>query len=248
MARVRDPYAALADLYDRMAADPEIANLYSEWHERVLAAVAQRGLDVRVLVDVACGTGNSTVPWTHGHDWDVIGVDRSEAMLRRARRKSQRVRWIRQDLTTFRLAERADVVTCHFDAVNHLLTLAQLQRAFTNVGRRLRKGGLFQFDVNTEYWLRWLSLHEKLFRVGPHYFVATNAYDASRRTATFTQVWFVKAGRYYRRRLVAVRERAYSQRDIRQALRTAGFKLLSVTAQRRFEGKAIRLLYLAEKT
>jgi trans-aconitate methyltransferase len=51
-----------------------------------------------VLVDLACGTGNSTVPWTLRRGLHVVGVDSSEAVLRVARRKSPAVRWYREDL------------------------------------------------------------------------------------------------------------------------------------------------------
>jgi ubiquinone/menaquinone biosynthesis C-methylase UbiE len=89
------------------------------------------------MVDLACGTGNTTIPLTRRRGWTVIGVDRSEAMLREARKKSRRVRWYRQDLRKLDLKERADVVTCHFDALSHILVPQDLQRVFFNAARIL---------------------------------------------------------------------------------------------------------------
>jgi ubiquinone/menaquinone biosynthesis C-methylase UbiE len=206
--------------------------------------MAEYGVRPRLLVDLACGTGNSTVPWVR-RGLRVVGVDRSEAMLRVARRKSSAVRWYRQDLRRLRLAERADVVTCHFDALNHVLREADLQRVFDNVARVLREGGLFQFDLNTRHMLRWLGGRQKLLRAGRHWYMADNAFDPSTGIATFRQVWFVARGRLFRRMEVVVRERAYDDRDLRRMLRRAGMDLVEVRVQRTVAGRPGRKVYLA---
>jgi ubiquinone/menaquinone biosynthesis C-methylase UbiE len=242
---VRDAYTDLAARYDEMAKSPAIRAFYREWGRSLRAAMAEHGLRPRVLVDLACGTGNSTVPWTRRRGLRVVGVDRSEAMLRVARRKSSAVRWYRQDLRRLRLAERADVVTCHFDALNHVLREADLQRVFDNVARILREGGLFQFDLNTRHMLRWLDGRQKLLRAGRHWYVADNAFDPSTGIATFRHVWFVARGRLYGRIELAVRERAYGDRTVRRLLRRAGLRLVKVHAQRRLEGRPVRKVYQA---
>ncbi len=223
---MRDPYAELAIVYDVMAGDPAIETFYGEWQRSLRAAFAEHRVRPRVLVDLACGTGNSTVPWARRRGLRVVGVDRSEAMLRVARKKSSAVRWYRQDLRRLRIPERADVVTCHFDALNHVLRDADLQRVFDNVARILREGGLFQFDLNTRHMLRWLGGRQKLLRAGPHWYMADNAFDPSTGVATFRQVWFVAHGRLYRKMEVVVRERAYDDRDVRRMLRRAGMDLV----------------------
>ena len=242
---MRDPYADLAAFYDEMAKDPAIQVFYREWRRSLRAAMAEYGVRPRVLVDLACGTGNATVPWARRRGLRVVGVDRSEAMLRVARRKSSAVRWYRQDLKSLRIAERADVVTCHFDALNHVLREADLQRVFDNVARILREGGLFQFDLNTRHMLRWLGGRQKLLRAGPHWYVADNAFDPSTGVATFRQVWFVARGRLYRRMDVTVQERAYEDRDLRRMLGRTGMDLVEVWPQRAVAGRPGRKVYLA---
>jgi SAM-dependent methyltransferase len=199
-------------------------------------------------VDIACGTGNTAIPWAGAGGRTVIGVDISEAMLRVARRKSSRVTWVRQDAARLRLNVRADVVTCHFDALNHVLEAADLQRLFDRVATTLRPGGLFVFDLNTRYMLEWLSTSEKLFHVGPHCFTAYNAFDAATGIATFNQLWFVKQGRRFRKVLVTVRTRSYEDVELRRMLRAAGLRLERLTVQRRLKGRPIRKLYLAVRT
>lgn len=212
----------------------------------MLAAAAAHGIRPRVIVDLACGTGNTAIPWAR-RGRTIIGVDVSEAMLRVARRKSSRVHWVRQNLATLKLDARADLVTCQFDALNHLLDANDLQQVFVRVFRVLRPGGLFQFDLNSRYWLQWLSTSEKLFHVGPHSFTAYNAFDAASGIATFNQLWFVRQGRLYRKVLVSVRERSYEDSEVRRMLREAGLYLEHVSVQRRVKGRPIRKVYLAVK-
>ena len=247
MMNINDPYASCADLYDSMTNDRSIQAFYGEWRASLLKAVRRYKVNVRVIVDLACGTGNTTVPWTRRPGWIVVGVDRSSAMLREARKKSRTVRWYRQDLIKLDLKEYADVVTCHFDALSHILVPLDLQRVFANVARILNEGGLFQFDLNTEPWFRWLSLHEKSFRIGPDYLIARNEYDSSRRRVTFHHLWFVRKGHMYEKREVKVQERAYSTAEIRRMIKKAGLRLLNLKVQRKLEGKPIRLLYLVGK-
>ena len=242
---MRDSYRELAPLYDVMAADPGIQAFYAEFQASIREAMRSHRVRPVVVIDLACGTGNTTVPWVAGSGRTVIGADRSEAMLRVARRKSGRVRWVRQDLERLRLDVRADVVTCHFDALNHVLECDGLRRVFANVARLLRPGGLFQFDLNTRFMLQWLSTSEKLFHAGPHSFTAYNAFDPKTGIATFNQLWFVKRGRLYRKILVSVRERSYEDAELRRMLHDAGLRLARVTVQRRLKGRPIRKVYLA---
>ena len=240
-----DPYRELAPLYDLMTADPGIQAFYAEFLASIRGAAKAHHIRPRVIVDLACGTGNTTVPWASGAGRTIVGVDRSEAMLRVARRKPARVRWVRQDLERLRLDVRADVITCHFDALNHVLDAGALQRVFLNVARILRPGGLFQFDLNTRFMLQWLSTSEKLFRVGPHAFTAFNEFDAASGIATFHQLWFVKRGRLFRKFEASVRERAFDDAAVRRMLRAAGLRLERTTVQRRLKGRPIRKVYLA---
>ena len=242
-----DPYGQLAPLYDRMAADPAIRGLYRELRRALTDAAAARGLRPGVIVDLACGTGNTAIPWARARWRTVIGVDVSEAMLRAARKKSRRVRWVRQDLTSLSMDVSADVATCHFDALNHVLDAKDLRRVFSNTARLLRPGGLFLFDLNTRFFLEWLSTSEKLFRAGPHVFTAFNAFDRKTGVATFRQLWFVKQAKLYRRVLVAVKERAYEDSEIRQLLRASGLRLEEIRVMRRLKGRPIRKLYVAVK-
>lgn len=242
---MRDPYRQLAPRYDRMAADPGIRSLYRDFRRALAAAAGAHRVRPRVIVDLACGTGNTAIPWSAARGRTVIGVDVSEAMLRVARRKSRRVRWVRRNLTDLTLDVTADVATCLGDALGHILDARDVQRILTNTARLLRPGGLFLFDLNTRFCLEWLSTSEKLFRVGPDVFTAYNAFDRETGIATFNQLWFVRQGRLYRKVLVTVKSRSFEDAELRRMLRVAGLHLEKISVMRRMKGRPIRKLYVA---
>lgn len=247
MSSNHDPYANLADLYDSMAQSNASQQFYSMWRNSLQDAIRQYKNPVRVLVDLACGTGNTTIPWTKNRGWTLIGVDCSLAMLREARKKSNRVRWICQDLRELHLDLKADVATCHFDSLNHILGGGDLQKVFTKVARILNKSGLFQFDLSTDFLFIWLNVHEKLFRVGPNYFMAYNKYDSKKRIVTFHQLWFVRSGHIYKKREICVQEAAYTETEVRSMLKKVGLRPLKISVCHKLEGKPARLLYLVQK-
>ena len=247
MSKKGDPYGNMADVYDEMAADPELQKFYQYWRKLLLQAASERRLKVRTLVDLMCGTGNSTVPWTRRAGWYVVGVDSSAAMLRQARKKSDSVHWHCQDIRKLRLHERAEAATCHFDALNHVLSPEELQQVFHRVAGILHPGGLFLFDISTEHWFRWLHEREKLYTIGKNYMVASHQYDPKSRIIEFRQLWFIPRGRHYEKRLVRVRERPYTAGEIRIMARTSGFRVLTVKQQWVLEGKPVRLAFVLEK-
>ncbi len=247
MTQRRDPYLGLAAVYDEMTADPEIQKFYRYWRKLLLQSISERKLKVRTLVDLMCGTGNSTIPWIRRKGWTVVGVDGSAAMLRQARKKSGRVRWRCQDIRKLRFRERAEAATCHFDALNHILSPEELLQAFHRVAGILNPGGLFVFDVSTEHWFRWLHERDKLYRIGQNYMTASNRYDPKNRIVEFRQLWFIPRGRLYEKLLVRVRERSYSAAEIRAIARASGFRVLTVQQQWVLEGKPVRLAFVLEK-
>jgi ubiquinone/menaquinone biosynthesis C-methylase UbiE len=91
-------------------------------------------------LDVACGTGRHLELLRRRHE--VVGVDRSAAMLRIARRRLPSTRLLRGDMRTLRLDEEFDVVSCLFSAIAHLRSEAELGAAFRTFAAHLKPGGI----------------------------------------------------------------------------------------------------------
>src|SRR5690606_28946383 len=71
-----EPFTLLASVYDVIMAEVE----YEEWAAFILELLDARGYQGGPLLDLGCGTGNSTAPMAD-RGLDVAGVDASEAML-----------------------------------------------------------------------------------------------------------------------------------------------------------------------
>jgi SAM-dependent methyltransferase len=118
--------------------------------ERILV---RHGLDgPRRLLDLGCGTGNHALPLARrGHA--VVGVDRSPAMLARARAKASAapaacaVAFHQSDIRELDLGRRFDAVLMMFTVLGYQLEDADLTAALAAVRRHLDPGGLFVFDV-----------------------------------------------------------------------------------------------------
>jgi len=108
------------------------------------------------VLELACGTGS--VLKNLSKHYDVWGLDLSERMLSIARKKVPHARLSRQNMVTFRLRQRFDVICCVFDSMNHVARFAHWKHLFGNVHQHLSAGGVFIFDINTQKKLdRYIS-------------------------------------------------------------------------------------------
>jgi SAM-dependent methyltransferase len=63
-------------------------------------------------------------------------------MLRIARKKHPEIVFHRGDMTSFKLKNRFDVITCLFSAIGHVRTKTRMRRAVRNMAIHLQPGGL----------------------------------------------------------------------------------------------------------
>lgn len=111
------------------------------------------GFRPRNLLDLACGTGILTIKAAQS---GIVakGLDISEAMLQKAESNASRiganVTYICANMSHFCLNEHYDLITCTFDAINHLLDYHDWEDTFRCAFAHLNEGGLFIFDMNTE--------------------------------------------------------------------------------------------------
>jgi dTDP-3-amino-3,4,6-trideoxy-alpha-D-glucopyranose N,N-dimethyltransferase len=130
-------YGKLASYYDEIY---HFKN-YQKEAEKVETLIQQHKKSAgNHLLDVACGTGNH-IAYLKQH-YTVEGLDSSPEMLRIARRKHPEIVFHRGEMTSFKLKNRFDVITCLFSAIGHVKTKARMRRAVRNMGSHLQPGGL----------------------------------------------------------------------------------------------------------
>jgi SAM-dependent methyltransferase len=142
----------------------------------------------------------------------------------KARRADVPVFVTRGDVRTFRLPEKVDLITCEYDAVNHVPQKSDLARVARAAGHALHQGGYFYFDVNNRRHLEknWpgTSWVEK-DGVG---MLMLGSYDRQREKGCADVEWFVREKRCWRRFRERVEEVWWTPSEIRQTLRAAGFR------------------------
>lgn len=140
-------YEKLALLYDLFMEGID----YEAWVSYVEEIIKRFQGNVRSVADLACGTGNSTLPWGL-RGYRVCGVDFSGDMLKIARAKAIakkiEIDFLYQDLCDLKLPEPVDLAVCFQDGVNYILTVEGLRKAFRSVSGNLTAGGFFIFDLN----------------------------------------------------------------------------------------------------
>jgi SAM-dependent methyltransferase len=142
------PYHEFALLYDQVLGNPFFAELRRtfEW------MIRRYGVRFDSVADVACGTGTFAKYLRAIGVQTVFGVDRSPEMLRRAVSKNagNGSRFMLQDLRALRLPCPVDLLTCHFDSLNYLLTADDLHGALRRFAENLSPDGHAIFDLVTE--------------------------------------------------------------------------------------------------
>ena len=140
------PYSILARDYDCALGLKHFRHV-RDLFERL---VRELSLDFSSAADVGCGTG-LFARHLRRHGVPVFAVDRSPEMLRAARRNccGTGVCLLQQDLRSLRLPLPVDLITAHFDTMNHLVDHEDLVRAMRCIADNLRPGGHFIFDFLT---------------------------------------------------------------------------------------------------
>jgi demethylmenaquinone methyltransferase / 2-methoxy-6-polyprenyl-1,4-benzoquinol methylase len=135
------PAEGVRSMFDRIAPVYDVMNrvmtvgLDQRWRRLTVREVVAPGN--RVL-DGCCGTGDLAVAARKAGAAEVVGLDFSEPMLERARRKDPSVEWIQGDLLALPFEDASfDAATVGFGVRN----VSDLDRGLAELRRVLRPGG-----------------------------------------------------------------------------------------------------------
>lgn len=117
--------------------------------QHLLTWLDRRGICVKRSLDLACGTG-VLCEILHDHGIQAQGADLSEGMIAVARQRRQDIPYTVADMVLYRPEPGFDLVTCTGDAINHIMSLQDVERIFSNVHYALNPGGYFIFDILNE--------------------------------------------------------------------------------------------------
>lgn len=225
------PYHWLAEYYDDVfaSARPPIDAARERFIGKLLASA-------ETACDLACGPGNTALDFAR-RGIRTYAVDLSPGMCRLTRQKARAaglpVRVIRGDMRDFRLPEPVDLVSCECDAVNHVPHKSDLARVAQSVARALKPGGHFYFDVNNALGFRGYWDRDVWIEIPGVCLTMRNGHDPKASRAWSDIEWFVRDGRHWERHSERVEEICWTAREVRTALRDAGFSRV-----RAFDGRA----------
>lgn len=219
-------YNGFAYIYDQL-----IDQDYEKWADYLEEIFAKYQAKPELVLDLGCGTGCITTLLAE-RGYDMIGVDLSADMLavaaEKAAEKELDIRYLCQDMTSFELYGTVDAVICTMDAVNYLTSLEKLQKTFALVKNYLNPGGLFIFDISTEYRLKTvLGDNSFIFDAGGVFYTWENHYNPRTKITTQNLTFFVEEETGYQRIDEVHRQRAFSCEEIVKFLEKAGLEFLN---------------------
>lgn len=245
------PYGAFAEIYDRIMGSVD----YEAWADYVEALLTKYNKKPESLVDLACGTGSSTLPFAR-RGYRTAGVDLSAAMLREARQKAAQnnlqVEFFQQDLRCLNLPVRFDLAVLFQDGLNYILNRDELLLAMARIKTILNDGGLFIFDL-TRPKLRFAGqnnscccaeLEELTLIMESSYTGAEDLWSA--RLTVFQEM---EPG-LYRKYVEEHREKDYAPELVADLLSKAGFTVPGIYASfslKQGSDSDQKLTFLAEK-
>jgi SAM-dependent methyltransferase len=191
------------------------------------------------VLELGCGTGRIALPVVRAGA-RVVGIDLSEPMLQRARRRLARARLqhrallVRGDIRRlpFRSRRRFGLVMAPYGILQSLTRERDLRAALDSVGGVLRRGGLFGIDLVPDL-PRWNEYRRRTSLTGPRgrgtiKLVESVRQDRARKLTIFDHEYIERRGRTRSVHRFTLTFRTLSVREMSRRLERAGFHVQSV--------------------
>jgi predicted TPR repeat methyltransferase len=215
-------YSRLAGVYDEIVIDPCHDRWASFLHELWSADLE----GVRSVLDLCCGTGLLAGELI-ARGYRVAGVDASEAMLARARKRlGAEVELTRTVLPDLKVEGVFDAAVCTFDGFNYL-NPNQLRLTMAAVAGCLRPAGWLVFDLHTDGMMDFTIANPVVVgESAGNDFVISSVVNAGARTCdTMIEVTRARDGDSFSEQH---RQYFHAEADVRSSLQEAGFTVTAV--------------------
>ncbi|TCT14341.1 methyltransferase family protein [Natranaerovirga pectinivora] len=221
-------YESFARVYDEFMDEVP----YEDWSNYIQLLIDEYNIKPKLVLDLGCGTGNITELLSQ-KGYDMIGIDNSEEMLmiakEKARDKKLEILYLNQDMREFELYGTVDLVISICDSINYILEEEELLEVFKLVNNYLDPGGLFIFDMNTEFKYKNI-LGENTFASNNEKcsYIWDNYYDEEEQINEYNLTLFVEEeNNLYRKYEEEHYQKAYSIDTIRNLIENAGLEFIN---------------------
>ena len=202
---------------------------YDEWVSYVEKLWNRFDLKPDIVCELGCGTGNISLRLAE-KGYETIGIDISADMLSEAKMKAEQngtdVLFLLQDMREFELYGTVNSILCLCDSLNYITDDEDMQQVFNLVNNYLHPGGLFVFDLNTEYKFKEIYGENTFSETDEDaVYIWENYYDEEERINEYYLNFFMKneTGTYDRTQEEHF-ERAYSLDEIKRFIEKSGMK------------------------
>ncbi len=222
-------YGDFAEVYDKLTENVD----YDNMARRIVSILIENGIDSGLLLDLACGTGTLISKILSGwKGFELIGADCSSEMLSKAHDKlfkgGHKVLLLCQKMQELDLYGTVSAAFCTLDSLNHLVLPRELIKTFETLKLFIEPGGLFLFDVNTEYKHREILAGSTfVYELDDIFCVWQNSADTDNLlTEISLDVFIEQKGGLFKRFSESFSERAYSAEFLSNALEKSGFTII----------------------
>ncbi|MFG6332746.1 MAG: class I SAM-dependent methyltransferase [Lachnospiraceae bacterium] len=223
-------YGGFAQVYDLFMEDVP----YAQWSLWIRELLEEYGVRDGLVLDLGCGTGRMTELLAQA-GYDMIGIDRSEEMLevavQRREASGHDILYLCQDMREFELYGTVRAIVSVCDSMNYLLEEADFLNVLTAAARNyLDYGGLFVFDLNTEYKYRELLGEQTIAENREEgSFIWENSYDEEEMINEYDLTLFIREDSgYYRKYEECHYQRAYTIDTVQRLVEQSGLELLRI--------------------
>ena len=219
-------YSDFSVAYDRIMSDFNYKNAAA-----YLVDIAKKhGSGLNKPLDLACGSGMLTKELI-SLGLDPVCVDSSPDMLSIAQSRLPNGTLILcQTMQELDLNDTVDTCFCCMDSLNYITSKKDLASAFSRLSLFTDKGGLFIFDVNTEYKFRSI-LSDNIFTYDydDMYLIWKSSYNSRSHHADYEITWFSEEDDgSYARADDFQRQCFWSDKILSQLLIASGFEFRAV--------------------
>ena len=207
------------------------------------------------VLELGCGTGRITVPLLK-HDVDIVGVDRSEPMLRRLRRRAKSANVARADIRCLPFKRATfSMVLAPYGILQSLIRERDLTDTLASVARVIKRGGMFGVDLVPDV-PNWREYRNKVQLRGEAKggarltLVESVRQDPRRHLTTFEQRYLERRGAKTTTHRFELTFRTLSISQMSARLEQAGFRVETVLGDYRgrpWDARADVWIILAKK-
>ena len=216
--------------------DPESEDSFEEECEELTEPTEEELLESErnLVVDLGCGTGTVT-EMLYSLGFDMIGIDNSEEMLEIAMEKKcesgSEILYLNQDMLELELFSTVGTVISVCDSLNYLVGDGDLETVFSLVSNYLYPGGLFIFDLNTDYKYREIIGNRTIAESREDCsFIWDNLYDSEKKINEYDLTLFIEGedGRFDRF-LETHYQKGYNPAEVKKILEDNKFEIVKMT-------------------